>query len=123
MSEETKVQETEIAAEQPAAEQAVQEAADGSADLSNVTVMKKGDIVTGTIVKVEDAQAFVDIGYKYDGIIPVRELTSLHVDNAGDVVQVGQTVECRIVSINDHKETLVLSKKAVDNEKGWEELQ
>lgn len=77
----------------------------------------------GTIVKLEDNQAYVSIGYKYDGVIPVRELSSVHLDNASEAVQVGQEVECKVVSIDDEKERLVLSKRAIDSENAWDELE
>lgn len=109
MSEETKVNET--------AETASQEA------LENIVSLKKGDTVKGTIVKIDDNQAVVSIGYKYDGIIPVRELTAVSVDNAADVVEVGQEVECKVVSIDDEKERLVLSKRQVDSEQAWDDMQ
>ncbi|MEI7024571.1 30S ribosomal protein S1 [Paenibacillus sp. y28] len=92
-------------------------------DLSNVVVLKKGDTVKGKIVKLEDNQAIVDIGYKYDGVIPLKELSSVQIDNAADAVEVGQEVELKIVSINDNKETLVLSKRAIDSESAWTQLQ
>lgn len=85
--------------------------------------LKKGDTVKGTIVKIEDNQAYVSIGYKYDGVIPIRELSSVQLDNAAAAVEVGQEVECKVVSINDNKESLVLSKRAVDSEKSWDDLE
>ncbi|WP_411342937.1 30S ribosomal protein S1 [Paenibacillus sp. WLX1005] len=91
--------------------------------LEQVVSVNKGDTVTGTIVKIEDNQAYVSIGYKYDGIIPVRELSSVHVDSAAEAVEVGQEVECKVVSINDDKESLVLSKRAIDSENAWETLE
>ncbi|WP_138492974.1 30S ribosomal protein S1 [Paenibacillus pinistramenti] len=92
-------------------------------ELDQIVSLKKGDTVKGTIVKVEDNQAYVSLGYKYDGIIPIRELSSVHLDSAGEVVQVGQEVEAKVVSINDEKESLVLSKRAIDSENAWDELQ
>lgn len=86
--------------------------------LNNVAVLKKGATVKGKIVKVDADQAFVDIGYKYDGVIPVRELS---ID--AEATLLGQEVELKVVSINDAKETLVLSKRVVDNSKVWESLQ
>ena len=91
--------------------------------LDQFVSLKKGDTVTGTIVKIEDNQAYVSIGYKYDGIIPIRELSSLQVDNADAAVEVGQEVECKVVSIDDEKEKLVLSKRAIDSENAWEVLE
>ena len=91
--------------------------------LDQIVSLKKGDTVKGTIVKLEDNQAYVSIGYKYDGVIPVRELSAVQLDNASDAVQVGQEVECKVVSINDDKESLVLSKRAIDSESAWESLE
>jgi small subunit ribosomal protein S1 len=96
-----------------------QETADAQAEaeeaLSNVAVLKKGDSVKGKIVKIDEDQAFVDIGYKYDGVISVKDL-----DNAPEV---GQEVELKVASINDKKEQLTLSKRVVENTKAWETLQ
>jgi small subunit ribosomal protein S1 len=111
MSEETKIEET------AAAETISQDA------LDNIVTLKKGDTVKGTIVKIEDNQATVSLGYKYDGVIPLRELSSVQLDNASTVVQLGQEVELKVVSIDDEKEKLVLSKRAIDGEKAWDELQ
>lgn len=91
--------------------------------LDQIVSLKKGDTVKGTIVKLEDNQAYVSIGYKYDGVIPVRELSAVQLDNASDAVQIGQEVECKVVSINDDKESLVLSKRAIDSESAWEALE
>jgi small subunit ribosomal protein S1 len=92
-------------------------------DLTGMTALKKGDTVKGKIVKVENDQAFVDIGYKYDGIIPIREISSVHVDHAAEAVEVGQEVELKVVTIDDERERLILSKRQVDSEKAWNELQ
>lgn len=100
-----------------------EEAVENQEQLDQIVSLKKGDTVKGTIVKLEDNQAYVSIGYKYDGVIPVRELSSVQLDNASDAVQVGQEVECKVVSINDDKESLVLSKRAIDTENSWEELE
>ncbi|THF78352.1 30S ribosomal protein S1 [Cohnella fermenti] len=91
--------------------------------LENVVSIKKGDTVKGTIVKIDDNQAFVSLGYKYDGVIPLRELSSVSLDNASEAVQLGQEVEAKVVSINDAKESLVLSKRQIDSTKAWDELQ
>ncbi|WP_148505305.1 30S ribosomal protein S1 [Paenibacillus beijingensis] len=122
MSEETKIQDsveveqgTEAAAE--ANETISQDA------LENIVSIKKGDIVTGTIVKIEDNQATVSLGYKYDGVIPLRELSSVQHDNASELVEIGQEVQLKVVSIDDEKEKLVLSKRQIDSEKAWDSLQ
>ena len=64
-------QQVEEVQEQPAPD--VQQEVD-QAQLDPGITVKTGDIVEGKVVKIEDTQVFVDIGYKYDGIIPIREL-------------------------------------------------
>lgn len=100
-----------------------QEVVENQAELDQLVSLKKGDFVKGTIVKIEDNVAYVSVGYKYDGIITLRELSSVQAEQATDVVQVGQEVELKVLSIDDHKETMTLSKRLVDNEKGWEEIE
>ena len=125
MTEETKVQEnvTETEEVQGVETAAVEEQQVSQEQLGEIAVMKKGDTVTGKIVKIEDNQAYVDIGYKYDGIIPLRELSAVNIEHAADIVQIGQEVECKISNIDDNKEILLLSKRAVDSVKAWDELQ
>lgn len=122
MSEEVNVQENGVQETQENQETPVTQA-EAEQAMSNVAVLKKGDSVKGKIVKVDEDQAFVDIGYKYDGVIPVRELSSIQLESADQAVQVGQEVELKVVTIDDAKERLVLSKRVIDSEKSWETLQ
>lgn len=122
MTEETKVNGNEEEAVKEAAANASSETAE-TVDMAGVSTVKKGDIVTGTVVKVENNQAFVDIGYKYDGIIPLREISSVPLENIADAVQLGQEVTCKVLSINDEKEILTLSKRQAEGEKAWEKMQ
>src|SRR5690625_2879601 len=80
-----------------------------------------GSIVTGTVVKLDEKQVLVDIGQKSEGIIPISELSNLHVENPSDVVQEGQELTLEVKKIADDE--IILSKKLVDAEKAWEELQ
>lgn len=89
----------------------------------DVVALQKGDIVKGTITKIEEGQALVDVGFKYDGVIPIGELSTLRVENVSDVVQEGQEVEVKVQRINDEEGKLILSKKAVDSVKAWDRLQ
>lgn len=83
--------------------------------------LQVGSIVTGTVVKIEEKQVFVDIGYKSEGIIPISELSNLHVENPQDVVKEGEELTLQVKKLDD--EEVILSKKLVDAEKAWEELQ
>lgn len=92
-------------------------------EMAEMTPVNRGDVVTGKVTKVEDRQALVDIGYKFDGVIPISELSSLHVEKVSDVLQEGDEVTVKVLRINDEEDKLILSKRAVDAERAWEELQ
>ncbi|MEA3319011.1 MAG: 30S ribosomal protein S1 [Bacillota bacterium] len=93
-------------------------------DMNQVEVnnLDVGNTVTGTVTKVEEKQVLVSIeGSKLDGIIPISELSSLHVEKATDVVSEGQELQLKVTKVEE--ELLVLSKKAVDADLAWEDLQ
>jgi len=91
--------------------------------LTDANVISVGDVVKATVTKVEDKQALVDVGYKYDGLIPISELSPLHVEKVADEVAVGDTFEVKVIKLNDDKEELVVSKKAVAMESAWSDLE
>lgn len=92
-----------------------------SNELNEFPQMNVGDTVTGTVVKVEDKQVLVDIGYKTEGIVPISELSSLHVELPSDVVKEGDSLTLQVKKVTDDE--IVLSKKAVDAVKAWDELE
>lgn len=83
--------------------------------------LEVGSIVTGTVVKIDDKQVLVDIGYKTEGIVPISELSNLHVENPADVVKDGEQLQLIVKKIED--ENIILSKRQVDAENAWKELQ
>jgi len=91
--------------------------------LTDAATVSVGDIVKATVTKVEDKQALVDVGYKYDGLIPISELSPLHVEKVSDVVAVGDIFEVKVIKLKDEKEELVVSKKAVAMESSWAALE
>jgi small subunit ribosomal protein S1 len=89
--------------------------------IEEVKAIEVGDVVTGQVIKVEEKQVVVNIGYKSDGIVPISELSSLHVETASEVVSVGQTLELKVTKLED--DAVILSKRAVDAENAWGELE
>ncbi|AAS40554.1 MULTISPECIES: 30S ribosomal protein S1 [Bacillus] len=83
--------------------------------------LQVGDVVTGSVTKVEEKQVLVNVGYKTDGVIPISELANVHIEKASDVVELDQILELKIIKLEEND--LVLSKRAVDAEKAWIELQ
>jgi small subunit ribosomal protein S1 len=78
-----------------------------------------GDIVSGTVVQVERDEVLVDIGYKSEGVIPVRELSIRKDVNPADVVAVGDDIEALVLQKEDKDGRLVLSKKRAEYERAW----
>ncbi|MGG3470802.1 30S ribosomal protein S1 [Neobacillus pocheonensis] len=95
-----------------------------SEELNQVEVksFEVGDKVTGQVTKVEEKQVYVDIqDSKLDGIIPISELSSLHIEKASDAVQEGNTLVLEVLKVEE--EALILSKRKVDAEKAWDSLE
>jgi small subunit ribosomal protein S1 len=78
-----------------------------------------GDIVEGTIVKVDRDEVLLDIGYKTEGVIPSRELSIKHDVDPNEVVNVGDHVEALVLQKEDKEGRLILSKKRAQYEKAW----
>lgn len=91
--------------------------------MQDVQTINKGDIVKGRVTQVEDGQAMVDVGYKYEGVIPVGELSSLRIERVSDVLSVGDEVEVKVLRIQDEEGKMILSKRAVDSVKAWDTLE
>lgn len=90
-------------------------------EVVEMRAFEPGDIVKGKVTKVEAKQALVDVGFKVDGIIPISELSSLHVEKVSDVVNVNDELELKVIKVTD--EEIVLSKRAVEAERAWDRLQ
>jgi small subunit ribosomal protein S1 len=78
-----------------------------------------GDIVSGTIVKVDRDEVLLDIGYKTEGVIPSRELSIKHDVDPGEVVSVGDEIEALVLQKEDKEGRLILSKKRAQYERAW----
>ena len=78
-----------------------------------------GDIVDGTIVKVDRDEVLLDIGYKTEGVIPSRELSIKHDVDPNEVVKVGDHVEALVLQKEDKEGRLILSKKRAQYERAW----
>lgn len=86
-----------------------------------------GDIVKGEVLAVEDKQAIVGIeGAGVEGVVPVKELSTLPIEDINEVVKVGDVLELVVIStIGKDKEngSYLLSKRRLDAKKVWEEIE
>ena len=86
---------------------------------ATIKYFNDGDIVEGTIVKVDRDEVLLDIGYKTEGVIPSRELSIKHDVDPNEVVGVGDSVEALVLQKEDKEGRLILSKKRAQYERAW----
>jgi small subunit ribosomal protein S1 len=79
----------------------------------------EGDIVSGEIVKIDKDEVLLDIGYKSEGVIPLRELSIRNDIDPHDVVSLGDSVEALVTQKEDAEGRLMLSKKKAQYERAW----
>ena len=79
----------------------------------------EGDLVTGTIVKLDRDEVLLDIGFKSEGVIPVRELSIRRDVDPSEVVSLGDQIEALVLQKEDKDGRLILSKKRAEYERAW----
>ena len=84
---------------------------------------KDGDLVEGTIVKVDRDEVLLDIGYKSEGVIPAKELSIRQDVDPSEVVKVGDHVEALVLQKEDKEGRLILSKKRAQYERAWSRIE
>ncbi|QQE76828.1 30S ribosomal protein S1 [Alicyclobacillus sp. SO9] len=92
-------------------------------EMMNTSTVEPGDVVTGTVTEVEEKKVTVDIGYKFAGIIPIRELSVLRIDHPSEVVNTGDEVRSKVLKVDDESEVVILSKREADAADAWGDLQ
>jgi len=78
-----------------------------------------GDVVTGHVLRIDKDEILVDIGYKSEGVIPIRELSIRHDADPHDEVEIGQEIDALVLQKEDKEGRLILSKKRAQYEKSW----
>jgi small subunit ribosomal protein S1 len=84
---------------------------------------KDGDLVEGTVVKVDRDEVLLDIGYKSEGVIPAKELSIRQDLDPSEVVKVGDTFEALVLQKEDKEGRLILSKKRALYERAWSRIE
>lgn len=90
---------------------------------STIKNFDDGDLVEGTVVKIDHDEVLLDIGYKTEGVIPSRELSIKKDVDPDDVVEVGDTIEALVVTKEDKEGRLILSKKRAQYERAWGDIE
>lgn len=82
-------------------------------DVTEITDLREGMMLTGVVRNVSAFGAFVDIGVHQDGLVHVSELADHFVSDPFTVVRIGQTVRVRILSVDSAKKRISLSMKGM----------
>ncbi|OFK24923.1 30S ribosomal protein S1 [Olsenella sp. HMSC062G07] len=88
-----------------------------------ITNFDEGDLVTGTVVKIEHDEVLLDIGYKSEGVIPQHELSIRKDANPEDVVARGDQIEAMVITKEDKEGRLILSKRRAEYERAWKRVE
>jgi small subunit ribosomal protein S1 len=86
---------------------------------ASLKLFNEGDILEGTVVRIDRDEVLLDIGYKSEGVIPTKELSIRHDVDPSQVVKVGDQVEALVLQKEDKEGRLILSKKRAQYERAW----
>jgi len=90
---------------------------------ATIPVINEGEVVRGTVVRVDKDEVLVDIGYKSEGVIPVAELSIRRSVNPADEVQLGDEIDALVMTKEDAEGRLILSKKRARFEMAWKRIE
>jgi 4-hydroxy-3-methylbut-2-enyl diphosphate reductase len=85
--------------------------------------LNTGDKVTGIVTGISPTEVYVDLGAKQAGYIPYDQVSSDPNVKPEDLFKVGDEIEVAVVRVNDVEGVVTLSKKRLDANKGWEEVE
>ena len=89
----------------------------------SVKTIRNGEIVQGTVIDVKDDEIILNIGYKADGIITKSEYSNDSSIVLADAVHVGDTMEAKVLKVNDGEGQVILTYKRLAAEKGNKRLE
>ena len=78
--------------------------------------------VVGVVVGITPTEVYVDVGRKQQGIVPLAELSADPNAKTEDLVKIGDELNLKIMKTNDQEGTMLLSKRLLDAQKGWDEI-
>ena len=90
---------------------------------STFPTINEGEVVSGTVVRVDKDEVLVDIGYKSEGVIPVSELSIRRSVDPASEVQLGDEIDALVLTKEDTEGRLILSKKRARFEMAWKKIE
>jgi small subunit ribosomal protein S1 len=95
----------------------------GAAIEATVVEFEEGDIVEGIVASIDQDGVLVDVGYKSEGLIPLRELSIRRGVDPNVIVKIGDRIEALVLDKEDDEGRLILSKKRAQYERAWGKIQ
>ena len=97
--------------------------ADMAADLETLysergTEFSVGEILNGTVLRIEGGEVLVDVGYKSEGLVPLKEWT----EESEEEPQAGEEIEVLLDALEDNSGLVRLSKRKAARIRGWERI-
>jgi small subunit ribosomal protein S1 len=90
---------------------------------ATIVPFEEGDVVSGKVVRIDQDEVLVDIGYKSEGVIPSNELSIRKSVDPADEVELGEEVDALVLTKEDQDGRLLLSKKRARFEKAWRRIE
>jgi small subunit ribosomal protein S1 len=90
---------------------------------ATIIPFEEGDVVSGKVVRIDQDEVLVDIGYKSEGVIPLNELSIRKAVDPHDEVELGEEVDALVLTKEDQDGRLLLSKKRARFEKAWRKIE
>jgi small subunit ribosomal protein S1 len=87
------------------------------------TLFEEGEVVSGRVVRIDNDEVLVDIGYKSEGVIPSNELSIRKNVDPHDEVELGEEVDALVLTKEDQDGRLIMSKKRARFEKAWRRIE
>ncbi len=88
----------------------------------NVSKIRTGDIVTGTVISVNEDFISVNLNYKSDGILSREEYSNADITDLSQVIKEGEKIEAYVLRLSDQDGNVVLSRKIIEEKENWKKL-
>lgn len=89
----------------------------------NDTQIILGEKIKGIVISMNSKEAFLNIGYKSDGILPKSEITKEEDNNLEELIHIGDELDVKVVRRQNEDGYVVLSKLELDRENAYKELE
>ncbi|MDR3120739.1 MAG: bifunctional 4-hydroxy-3-methylbut-2-enyl diphosphate reductase/30S ribosomal protein S1, partial [Clostridiales bacterium] len=86
---------------------------------SSLVTLQTGQTVKGRIIRYNNTEVYVDLGYKSDGVIPIDEFVTESEEGPVNNINIDDVIDVFVVRVNDSEGTVQLSKKRVDEKNNW----